>query len=234
MMENKYSMPAGKFPVALKFYRNFLSMNAEYLLLPVAAYFIGAVPFGFLIGKWYHVDIRKAGSGNIGATNVTRVVGKKAGKLCFFLDFVKGALPVALAAGIAPETPELALAAAIAAILGHIFPIYLKFRGGKGVSTAAGAAFALAPYPLLVALAVWVAVFLIGRYVSLASILAAVTMPVAAWIFSHCGIGVEIPLPTLIFFTAAAIVAILRHTENIKRLLNGTESRFERKNNKVQ
>lgn len=209
-------------------------MNAELFLLPVAAYLIGAIPFGFLIGKWYHIDIRKAGSGNIGATNVTRVVGRKAGKLCFFLDFVKGALPVILATVFVPETPELALAAAIAAILGHIFPIYLKFKGGKGVSTAAGAALALAPYPLLVALVVWVAVFLIGRYVSLASILAAVTLPVAAWIFSYCNIGAEIPLPTLLFFTAAAIVAILRHTENIKRLLNGTESRFERKNNKVQ
>ncbi len=204
-------------------------MNAEFFLIPAAAYLIGSIPFGYLIGKWHGIDVRTVGSGNIGATNVTRTVGRKAGKLCFFLDFVKGALPVILAKYFAPETPELALAAGLTTILGHIFPVYLKFKGGKGVSTAAGVALALAPYPLLTALAVWAAVFLAGRYVSLASILAAAVLPVAAWSFSHFGIGQKIPPATLIFFAVIAVAAILRHKENIKRLLNGTESRFERK-----
>ncbi|WP_294508943.1 glycerol-3-phosphate 1-O-acyltransferase PlsY [uncultured Victivallis sp.] len=204
-------------------------MNLEYFIVPAASYLIGAIPFGYLIGRLHGIDIRKVGSGNIGATNVTRTVGKVQGKICFFLDFFKGALPVALVNSVfTQDTANLALAAGLAVILGHIFPIYLKFRGGKGVATAAGVALALAPYPLLCALLVWLVTFLTTRYVSLASIVAAAALPVAAALFFGLGLPTPFPLgaSTLIFFTLIALLAILRHVSNIKRLLNGTESRF--------
>ena len=197
----------------------------------LASYLIGAIPFGLLIGKCYGIDIRKTGSCNIGATNVTRSVGKTAGKICFFLDFLKGALPVAATQLIYPDMPWLTIGCGAAAILGHIFPVYLKFKGGKGVSTAAGVALALAPLPLLCAFAVWVATFFISRYVSLASIAAAVALPIFAAVFKLLGIGTptaQSPI-TLGFFIAAALLTLVRHRENIKRLLAGTESRFEKK-----
>ena len=197
----------------------------------LASYLIGAIPFGLLIGKCYGIDIRKTGSCNIGATNVTRSVGKTAGKICFFLDFLKGALPVAAAQLIYPDMPWLTIGSGAAAILGHIFPVYLKFKGGKGVSTAAGVALALAPQPLLCAFIVWAATFFISRYVSLASIAAAVALPVFAGVFKLLGIGTptaQSPI-TLGFFIAAALLTLVRHRENIKRLLARTESRFEKK-----
>ncbi len=206
-------------------------MNIEYILAPVAAYLVGAIPFGLLIGKCYGIDVRKVGSGNIGATNVTRAVGKTAGKVCFFLDFLKGVLPVVLVLQLFPGEAWLALLVGLTTILGHMFPVFLKFRGGKGISTAAGVALALAPYPLLIAFAVWVAVFLTSRYVSLASIAAAVTVPTLAIVFACCGIGgVTATAPsTLVFFVAIGLLAIYRHRSNVRRLLNGTESRFDRK-----
>ena len=153
-------------------------MNLEYFIVPAAAYLIGAIPFGYLIGRLHGIDIRKVGSGNIGATNVTRTVGKIQGKICFLLDFLKGALPVALVNSVfMQDTANLALAAGLAVILGHIFPIYLKFRGGKGVATAAGVALALAPYPLLCALLVWLVTFLTTRYVSLSKCSACIKRP---------------------------------------------------------
>lgn len=204
-----------------------------YSLLVIGAYLVGAIPFGFIIGKLYGVDVRKAGSGNIGATNVTRTVGKTAGKVCFALDLVKGALPVLAALLIyqGEKYAWLALACGAAAIAGHIFPVYLKFKGGKGISTAAGVALALAPLPLVGAAAVWVAVFFIWRYVSLASIVAAITLPLLAWLFIFLGIGSEAARSwvTLVFFAVVALLAVLRHTGNIKRLFNGTESRFGKK-----
>lgn len=205
-------------------------MNPEYFIVPAASYLIGSIPFGYLIGRLHGVDIRKVGSGNIGATNVTRSIGKIQGKICFLLDFLKGALPVVLV-NIAFEnnTANLALMAGLAVILGHIFPIYLKFHGGKGVATAAGVAMALAPYPLLCALAIWIITFLASRYVSLASIVAAASLPIIAAVFMGFGFRTPFPPPgnsTVIFFAFIAFLAILRHVSNIKRLLNGTESRF--------
>ena len=194
------------------------------------AYFLGSIPFGYIIGKFNGIDIRTVGSKNIGATNVTRCVGKKAGKLCFALDFLKGMLPVLIAQLF--KMPEYCvLAALVASILGHVFPIYLKFKGGKGVSTAAGAVMALAPLPLLTALVVWVVVFTVSRYVSLASITAAAVLPVVAWIFTVAGVGSASArsLPALILLTAIAVLAIMRHRSNIQRLLDGTESRFGKK-----
>ena len=200
----------------------------------LGAYALGSIPWGFIIGRFYGVDVRTVGSKNIGATNVTRTVGKLPGKLCFILDFLKGGLPVLAAQYIVASgalhgrAAWLVIAVMFATILGHIFPVFLQFKGGKGVSTAAGAIMALAPIPLLVSFAVWVVVFFVSRYVSLASISAAAVLPVIAWAFCMVGIGSPVARSkwTLIFLTVVAILAIVRHHTNIRRLLNGTESRF--------
>ena len=211
-----------------------LEMTLCYGSAVVIPYLIGAVPFGFLIGKMKGLDIRTQGSGNIGATNVTRVIGKNWGRLCFALDLMKGILPVLLAAllvrhgfredpyGILPSL------AALSAVCGHIYPVYLRFHGGKGISTAAGAILALNPPSLLSAGVVWAAVFLLSRYVSLASILAAISLPVFAWIMKYSGVW-NCSATEMVLFCVLAALALLRHTSNIKRLLNGTESRFTKK-----
>ena len=200
----------------------------------LAAYLLGSIPWGFLIGRYYGVDVRKEGSKNIGATNVTRCVGKGAGKLCFALDFLKGALPVVAAQYFfnGGKCFEYAVIATLfAVVIGHMFPVFLKFHGGKGVSTAAGAIMALTPIPLIIALVVWVVVFLVSRYVSLASIAAAAVLPIVAWIFYLIGFGSDLARSqgVLIFLTIIALLAILRHHANILRLLNGTENRFGKK-----
>ncbi len=206
-------------------------MNLWHILLPVLSYLAGSVPFGFLIAKRYGIDIRKVGSGNIGATNVTRSVGKGAGKLCFFLDFLKGAVPVLAAQWALPEEPAMAMAAAVCTLLGHMFPVFLHFKGGKGVATAAGCIIAMAPYPLIAAFTLWAVVFYASRYVSLASIVAAVTVPVFAILFRilGCGSATANSNLTLGFLVLIAVLAVYRHRSNIKRLLNGTESRFEKR-----
>ena len=202
----------------------------------LGSYLLGSIPWGYMIGKANGVDVRKEGSKNIGATNVTRCVGKKAGKLCFALDFFKGIIPVVAAQYLVRGTAVfeyVVIAALFATVIGHMFPIFLKFHGGKGVSTAAGAIMALVPYPLLVSFAVWVVVFLVSRYVSLASITAAVVLPIVAWGFSYCNIDgffgsskiAKSPV-TLCFLAVVAVLAVVRHMGNIRRLLNGTEGRF--------
>ena len=195
------------------------------------AYFFGAIPFALIIGKLHGVDIRKVGSGNVGATNVTRAVGPIHGKICFVLDLLKGTIPVLIAQLVLPGYPWMALAAGAVAIVGHMFPVYLKFKGGKGVSTGAGAALALAPYPLLCALALWAGLFLVTRYVSVASIAAAAALPVFTLLFRIAGVGSAAAksLPVLGFFCIIAAVTIYRHRSNIRRLLDGTENRFEKK-----
>ena len=208
-----------------------MSQYLPMLIAAVLSYLLGAVPCGLLIGFYNGVDIRKVGSGNIGATNVTRSVSPLAGKLCFFCDFVKGALPVILTQALLPGLAWAALFSALAAILGHMFPVYLKFKGGKGISTAAGAAIALNPLALLAAAAVWVAIFFAFRYVSLASIFAAISLPVFAWLFAILGIAsaVASSKSTLGFFVLIAVLAVVKHRSNIQRLCNGTENRFDRK-----
>ena len=198
----------------------------------VVSYLVGAIPCGLLIGLSKGIDIRKVGSGNIGATNVTRSVSPLAGKVCFFCDFLKGMLPALLAQLFIPAMPATAaIICGLASVIGHMFPVYLKFKGGKGISTAAGVAIALAPLPLLTAFAIWGAVFFTFRYVSLASIIAAVMLPVSAFIYTYFNIGNNVAKSrhTLIFFIIIAILAVIRHKSNIKRLLDGTESRFEKK-----
>jgi len=206
----------------------------------IGAYLLGAVPFGFIIASCYGIDLRKVGSGNIGATNLSRALGKKWAYICFVLDFAKGFLP-ALAMGIWPGeiTGTQGLLAQLAvgcfAIIGHIFPVYLKFRGGKGVATSFGVAMGLWPYYTVsasVSLLVWIAFVLIWRYISLASLAGAVAFPVAlisaiaispGWRFAELW-------PLSIVAVGIPVLVFIRHRENITRLLAGTESKvFQKK-----
>ena len=195
------------------------------IVVVVCAYLCGSIPFGFIIGKMCGVDVRTAGSKNIGATNVTRCVGKRAGQLCFALDFVKGLVPVLIAQKLAVDE-NIQLLVVLAAVIGHMFPVFLNFKGGKGVSTAAGAIAALAPISLVAALTVWVVVFLVSRYVSLASISAAAVLATVSWV-TVLTFGFSWKIAALL--TAVAALAIFRHRENIVRLMNGTENRFGKK-----
>ena len=202
---------------------------AGYILTVLIAYLLGSIPTGFLVAKARGVDIRTVGSGNIGATNVFRILGKAAGIFVLVVDAVKGWLAVFVAARLVsgwfyhePGSPALEwfrLCAGVAAILGHNYTCWLHFKGGKGIATSAGVLVALVPKPLLVVLAIWIIVFALSRYVSLASILAAFSLPFAACAFKESR--------TIIFVTAAlAALAIYKHKANIQRLLNGTENRI--------
>ena len=208
----------------------------------IGAYLLGSIPFGLLIAKAHGKDLRSIGSGNIGATNVSRALGRKWAYVCFGLDVLKGMVPMLATLSLArPSSTQsqtekvillwLWLAVGCAAILGHIFPIYVKFRGGKGVATSFGVALGLWPYftiCALFAIAIWVVVVLIWRYVSLASIAASVSFPLVlilaiilrqSWdLFSLW--------PLLVAATAIPLMVIIRHRENIKRLLAGTESKI--------
>lgn len=206
------------------------------LLTALGAYLAGSFPSGFLIGKAKGLDIRRLGSGNIGATNVTRVAGKTWGRVCFCLDFLKGFLPVIAVScltrtgGIlSDDAGILPAAAAFCAVCGHIWPVWLGFRGGKGVSTAAGAILALSPLPLLSAVLVWAIVFFTSRYVSLASVNAAALLPCFALLYNHFQIGRKASVPELILLFLLALLTILKHSSNIRRLCQGTENRFEKK-----
>src|SRR5437667_3280262 len=146
------------------------------------SYLVGAIPFGFLVARWRGVNIFQCGSGNIGATNVGRILGKRFGVLVFFLDFAKGAFPVALAPWVGrrfdSDVPSetLSVIAGLGAFLGHLFPIYLRFRGGKGVATGAGVVAVLLPVPAAGAFVTWLTVVACTRYVSLASLVAGVSL----------------------------------------------------------
>ncbi|MDD3180532.1 MAG: glycerol-3-phosphate 1-O-acyltransferase PlsY [Opitutaceae bacterium] len=194
----------------------------------VGGYLLGAIPFGYLVARAYGVDIFEAGSGNPGATNVKRVLGAKPGYAVFALDFLKGAVATGW-----PLVPALfgptggdgllpGLVGLVAALLGHSFSCFTRFRGGKGVATAAGGLVVLMPMACLAGAAVWFLTFLISRYVSLASILAAVAVPAASWALRN-------PLPLNIVATAIGVFVIVRHRANIRRLLDGTEHKFVRK-----
>ena len=197
-------------------------MNEALAIL--AAYLLGAVPFGLLIAKSRGVDIRQVGSKNIGATNVLRSVGKPWGILTFACDALKGYLPAAWFPTLAGSAAGwLGMACALAAILGHNFPVYLRFKGGKGVATSAGALLGLAPAAMGIGVVVWAALLFAFRYVSLASIVAAAVVPAAGWWLYRA-------TPLLPgFLTALGVLVIVRHRANIQRLLAGTENRFGRK-----
>jgi len=187
-------------------------------VIAILSYLIGSISTGFILGKAAGVDVRTAGSGNIGATNVARVMGKGRGLLTLIADVAKGFLPALVARQMALSDTAVAVVGA-AAFLGHLFPIFLKFRGGKGVATAFGVLLALAPQAMWVPLVVFTAAVVTSRRVSLGSICAAVAAPLALWFFSY-----PAPLTALAIFLGAFIIA--RHRANIKRLLAGSEPRF--------
>ena len=187
----------------------------------VASYFLGSIPTGFLWAKARGIDIREVGSGNIGATNVMRVLGKGPGIAVLLIDALKGFAPVWLAPRFFPDVNNpsaLQIVCCVSVIAGHNWTCWLKFKGGKGVATSAGALLAFLPLPLLCGLGVWLVVFVILRYVSLASICAAVAVPIATWLIMKD--------QTLTVFTAIlGVVTIYKHKSNIQRLLDGTENR---------
>lgn len=200
-----------------------------YMLVVVAAYLLGSIPTGFLVAKARRVDIRTVGSGNIGATNVFRILGKPAGVFVLGVDGLKGYVACAWAcdlwfvllsgAGVPlGEAEGYRVLAGVAAVLGHNYTCWLGFKGGKGIATSAGVYVALAPLAVLIAIGAWLLFFVLTRYVSVASIGAAVALPTAVWLTKD---SVALGIVT----TALGILAIAKHRTNIQRLLNGTENR---------
>ena len=209
-------------------------MNAVLLaVLFFGAYLVGGIPFGYLVARARGIDIFKEGSGNIGATNVGRVLGRRFGILVFVLDFLKGAIPTAVAVwmerqGIRPETrysDVVSVVAGLCAFLGHIFPPYLRFRGGKGVATGAGVVTVLVPAPALAALVTWIVVVAASRYVSLASVVAALALCNVRLLTMPHPWSDENLIISAFCFIAAALV-IVRHRTNIRRLFQGSESKL--------
>jgi glycerol-3-phosphate acyltransferase PlsY len=189
------------------------------IILVVVAYLLGSIPFGYLIVRGKSgADIRETGSGGTGATNVSRRAGKAAGVLTLLLDAAKGCVAVLIARAVSGEDWVIA-AAAIAALVGHIFPVWLGFRGGKGVATGVGIFLVLAPIALLCAGVVFVAIVVLTRYVSLGSLTAAVLIPVLVWVLSDSQ-------PLLVAAVVGAALIVFAHRGNIQRLVSGTESRF--------
>lgn len=220
------------------------------LIAAVAGYFLGALPFGWLIARKFGINIFEHGSKNPGATNVKRVLGekfgksgKRAGNVAFLLDACKGMfaagwpmwfmvmpnpargtdesdLPILIHA---PEAVPMAITGLVFALVGHSFSCFTRFKGGKGVATSAGGLLVLLPIPAAISVVVWVIVFETSRYVSLASIVAAVALPAAAWLIPGNPTAFAILASVMGFFV------ILRHRSNIGRLLNGTENKFVKK-----
>lgn len=195
-----------------------------YLLSGIAAYLLGAVPFGLIIARMHGVDIRRVGSGNIGATNVWRVLGRGWGALAFTCDALKGFLPAYLLPHLAGAEDNMCFVVVCAclAVIGHVWPVYLRFRGGKGVATGAGALLGMAPLAGGTGLLVWLIVFLVWRYVSLASVVAAAASALMAWL---CYAERGLLLPGVL--TLICMLTIWRHKGNIQRLRQGTEYRFQ-------
>ena len=237
-------------------------------LCPLVAFLLGSIPFGLIISRIKGVNIREHGSGNIGATNVLRVVGKKYGVTCLLLDALKGFIPVVIAVNLIQiegkkvglfhlgglDSLALVLPAAgqfkgqlvhvitaLAAVLGHNYSPWVGFKGGKGIATSAGVLLALMPAGVVLLIAVWVAVFVVSRYVSLASIVAAASLPLITHYgarFHHINNDKSLPTlwqagtwnkPLFFFSLVLAVLAIWKHRSNIQRLLAGTEHRFTRK-----
>jgi glycerol-3-phosphate acyltransferase PlsY len=198
------------------------------------SYLLGSIPFGYLAGRIAGIDIRKTGSGNIGATNVVRVLGKQYGYAVFALDFLKGfaavkmSMLIAAGARLELSSPEMfGILAAVGSVIGHCFSPWLKFKGGKGVATSAGALFGLMPLAALIGTAIWILIFWLTRYVSLASVASAIALPLVIFV-----IGWEDQTygkPLFWFSVIIAVVVIWRHRSNLSRLLRGSEPRFTRK-----
>lgn len=234
-------------------------------LCPIIAFLLGSIPFGLFIARANGIDIRCHGSGNIGATNVLRVVGKKYGITCLILDALKGFIPVVIALNLvqiegrrvgipvpfldgfagdplpaARQTlgQSIHVLTALAAILGHNYSPWVGFKGGKGIATSAGVLLALMPFAVVLLLGVWLLTFAATRYVSVASIVAAVALPVLTHVGARVHKGPDgLSLweagtwnkPLFVFSVVIAVLAVWKHRANIQRLINGTENRFERK-----
>lgn len=189
------------------------------LLWILGAYLLGSIPTGLLLGKLYGIDVREAGSGNIGATNLYRTVGRKVGVWTLAGDCLKGFLPVMLAWKLGMTEPLQAWVG-LAAFCGHVFSIFLLFKGGKGVATALGVYLALAPLAVAGALGVFIVLVAIWRYISLGSIIAAAVMPLIIWFMPH---SIELLIATALISS----IVIIKHHTNISRLLAGNESKFK-------
>lgn len=204
-------------------------MPLQSLLVVVAAYLLGSIPSGYLLMRIFRKqDIRTLGSGNIGATNVLRSGARGLGAATFLLDMSKGCaavgLGVLLAAPLMPAVPErnVEALAALCAVLGHMFPVWLGFRGGKGVAAGFGVFLVAAPLAALAAITVFAVILAISRYVSLASVLGAASFPLFAWFLVHG----DKPVFFIVVQAAVALLIIVKHHQNIRRLLTGTENRF--------
>lgn len=194
------------------------------LITALISYLLGSVPFGYLLVRFFHgADIRKTGSGNIGATNVART-SPGLGLLTLVLDAAKGLAAVVLAREMFPEMAILDFLAAMAAVCGHIFPLWLKFRGGKGVATGLGSFVLLMPKSILAALGIFVLLVASFRYVALGSIVAAASLPLLGLILAETQSGVAVAL-----VASACLLIILKHHQNIRRILSGTEPKFSLK-----
>lgn len=198
--------------------------GSSVLVLSAVSYLIGSIPFGLLIAKAKGKDIRTMGSGNIGATNVLRCLGKPAGITCFALDVLKGYLPAAFFPTLGNVDPSFGILFGALSILGHNFPVFLNFKGGKGVATSAGVLIGVAPLAVILGLLAWVVVFKVSGYVSLGSIIAALVVVLVGWI----RVG-QYGIVTALALTLLGGLTIWRHRANIQRLRAGTENKFERK-----
>jgi glycerol-3-phosphate acyltransferase PlsY len=188
-----------------------------FIVLFVLAYVVGSIPFGVVVGKvFYGVDVREHGSGNVGTTNVFRVLGKKAGAVVMVCDILKGYVPAAIAAAL--FTPWAAIFIAAAPVVGHMYSVFLKGRGGKGIATGAGVVLALVPLAFVIIFTTWIVLILVTRYVSVASLAAALLVPILTIFLNE-------PLPYEIAGVLVAILVWYAHRGNIRRLLAGEENR---------
>ncbi len=194
---------------------------AAFFWAAFVGYLLGSFPTGLLIGKWLcNIDIRQYGSKNIGTTNMFRTLGPKPASLVLLGDMGKGMLAVYVANLLGGDSLAVSLTGGLAAVLGHNYPVFLKFKGGRGVATAFGVLCLLQPKVVMVVFPVWLTIVLVTRYVSLGSVVAAFVAPLAAWWFGY-------QLPLVLFTASAAAFVIIRHKENIGRLLAGTESKIK-------
>ncbi|MBW2328612.1 MAG: glycerol-3-phosphate 1-O-acyltransferase PlsY [Deltaproteobacteria bacterium] len=203
-------------------------MSAQNILLIVASYLVGAIPFGLVLSRGSGIDIRESGSRNIGATNVSRLLGKKLGFCTLLLDIAKGYFPMFVAGLLVGDDPGRNLVIGLcgaASITGHMFPVYLGFKGGKGVATGLGVFLYLAPKALLICLVVFIAAVWLTGYVSLGSLLASAAILPGLYFFGE---------PSWKFYLAGFVVTMIwiKHYQNIGRLLNGTEKSFKKNNKK--
>ena len=198
-------------------------------ILIFTGYLIGSIPFGYLAGKLRGIDIREHGSGNIGATNVLRTLGKPIGIPVLILDVLKGVLPVLIAKHFSDQSLVYILVA-FATIMGHNYTLWLRFKGGKGIATSAGALIPLIALPLGIAVLIWAALFFTTRYVSIASIGSAIAIPIVTVI--QQSLQNEWNIAMLSFTVVLAVLAVWKHRGNIRKLCNGTENRFTPKTKK--